>query len=141
MAFSSFLPSTEQNLILTGYVGTNMPVLSREIAEYLGLRPVLEGQYDARLSAFPVIQSDRGRVIVHVVNCDVDYEQDTIGAQQDVRVSIRTPDFLHDVNSGVLYNCKTGMDVPIAVYHRLGRLEMTIPELGRGAVVVIAGDD
>jgi len=109
-----------------------------KIAEYLGLRSILENHRDGHLSAFAVVQPERQRVIVHLVNYDIDYEHDSIFPKQDIRVSIPAPNFLQQATSGVLYNCKTGMDVPIAIHHRAGRLEWTIPEISLGAVIAIS---
>lgn len=112
-----------------------------KIAESLGLQPILENQHDGRLSAFAVVQPDRKRAIVHVVNYDVDYEQDSIYPKQNIRVTIPEPNFLQQGTSGVLFNCKTGMEVPIAIDQQSGRLEFTIPEIDLGSVIVISAQE
>ena len=108
-----------------------------KIADYLGLQPTIENHRDGTLSAFTVVQPERRRVMVHVVNYDIDYEKDSIYPKQNIRVSIAEPDFLKQAASGVLYNCKTGMDVPITIEHQDGRLQFTIPEIDLGSVIEI----
>jgi len=91
MAFSSFLPSTEQNLILTGYVGTNMPVLSREIAEYLGLPFVdVEALFAQRVDLTPdEIRAYYGETRLKAVEMEI-MQETALRRHSLIRVSGRT---------------------------------------------------
>ena len=133
--------SMETHDVGTKFYRRYTPELRNEvakIADYLQLQPIISKHRDGTLSAFSVVQPEQRRVIVHLVNYDVEYNRDSIFPKQDIRVSIAEPDFLKDTNSGVLYNCKTGLDVPIMIDHQAGRLEFTVPEVDLGSVVAIA---
>ena len=59
------------------------------LADRLELAPLVDGQSDGMVCAFPILQSERKRVVVHVVNYDVDYDRDAVC--EKTRIRIRVP--------------------------------------------------
>ena len=109
-----------------------------QVAEDTGLTSLLTDHRDGLLSAFPVLQPGRKRVVVHLVNYDVDYAQDAIRPKEDVRLTVPAPSFLGRDLQGVLYTFDGGDAVEIAVRRSEGMARCTIPEVGLGAVLVIS---
>jgi len=108
------------------------------LADDLGLAPLLKDQGDGLLSAFPVWQGDQGRVIVHLVNYDVDYARDAIRPKKDVHLTLPAPAFLAGQLEGVLYRCDGDHTTAVAVDRAGETVQCTIPEVGLGAVLVIS---
>ena len=108
------------------------------MAEELGLASMLKDHRDGRLSAFPVVQRDQRRVIVHLVNYDVDYARDAIRPKKDVHLTLPAPSFLTEQLKAVLYSCDGGHSAEVATLRDTGTVHCTIPEIGLGAVLVIS---
>jgi len=64
-----------------------------KLAASWGITPVLERPADGLVSAFPVLQEEAKRVVLHLVNYDVDYKHDAIREKTDVRITVPRPDF------------------------------------------------
>ncbi len=108
------------------------------LAGALGLRPILPAQSDGLVCAFPVVQPSRNRVVVHLVNYDVDGAGDEIRAKDKVRVEIARPAFLSEpLIASVYAPGHPAETVPVASSG--GRLMVTLPRLGVSADVVIEG--
>ena len=61
----------------------------------LGLAPLLERPFATVFCQhFPVWQRDQGRLVVHLVNYDVDYARDAIRPKKDVHLTLPAPAFL-----------------------------------------------
>jgi hypothetical protein len=133
----------------TGDVGANFyrqytPELRAEVAQLaddLGLAPLLPDHREGLLSAFPVVQPDRRRAVVHLVNYDVDYEADAIRPKSAVRLQLPAPSFLPGELKGTLYHCRGDRteDVPLSRDESL--IRCTIPRVDEGAVLVIETAD
>ncbi|MCO6455131.1 MAG: DUF1080 domain-containing protein [Pirellulaceae bacterium] len=138
---SGDVTSTETLDVGTRFYRQYTPELRAQIAnlaKYFGLRSMVEQPQSGVVSAFPVVQAREQRLVVHVVNYDVDYENDTIRPKREVQFSIAAPAFLPDAVDGALYHCGQGTERPLVIHHRGDRLEFSIPELGMGAVVEIS---
>ncbi|MAG94364.1 MAG: hypothetical protein CMJ48_11525 [Planctomycetaceae bacterium] len=109
------------------------------LADDLGLASLLKDRRDGLLSAFPVVQHDRRRVIVHLVNYDVDYARDVIRPKKDVRLTLPASSFSTGKLKGILYGPDGNRTTAVAVRRAKETLECTIPEIGQGAVLVISG--
>ena len=112
-----------------------------QVAEGLGLTSLLADHRDGLLSAFPILQPNRERVVVHLVNYDVDFAEDAIRPQENVRLTVPAPSFLGRDLQGVLYSCDGEDAADVAVHRAEGMARCTIPEVGLGAVLVISDAD
>ena len=112
-----------------------------QVAEDLGLTSLVADHRDGLLSAFPILQPNRERVVVHLVNYDVDYAEDAIRPQENVRLTVPAPSFLGRDLQGVLYSCDGEDAADVAVHRAEGMARCTIPEVGLGAVLVISDAD
>ena len=108
------------------------------LADDLGLMPLLKDHGAGLLSAFPVWQRDQGRVVVHLVNYDVDYAADAIRPKSDVHLTMPAPSFLAGQLKGVLYSCDGDHTAEVAILRDKDTVQCTIPEIGLGAVLVIS---
>jgi hypothetical protein len=108
------------------------------LADDLGLAPLLKDHGDGHLSAFPVLQRDQGRVVVHLVNYDVDYARDAIRPKKDVQLTLPAPSFLTGQLKAVLYSCDGDHTAEVAILREGETVHCTIPEIGLGAVLVIS---
>jgi hypothetical protein len=107
------------------------------LAEALGLASMVPGDESGLVSAFPVLQPERQRLIVHLVNCDIDYDKDRIRERTDVPLSLARPAFLRGTVAALLY--WPGQEPEALPVLASGeRLTFTVPHLGVTATVVIA---
>jgi len=65
-----------------------------KLAASWGITPVLERPADGLVSAFPVLQEEAKRVVLHLVNYDVDYQDDAIREKTDIEVTVPRPDYV-----------------------------------------------
>jgi hypothetical protein len=56
------------------------------LADRLGLAPLVDRQADGLVCAFPIVQREKERVVVHVVNNDVDDERDAVREKTEIRI-------------------------------------------------------
>jgi hypothetical protein len=108
------------------------------LADDLGLAPLLKDHGDGLLSAFPVRQRDQRRVVVHLVNYDVDYARDAIRTKKDVHLTLPVPSFLTGNLKGTLYSCDGDRTTAVAMRRATETVQCTIPKVGLGAVLVIS---
>jgi hypothetical protein len=107
------------------------------LAGSLGLVPVLSGQSSALASAFLIAHPEKKRLLVHLVNYDIDYEKDKIREQTGLVVNLARAGFLPDDVRARLY-------VPgeptrtLDTSNSKGHLSFSLPPLGVSAVVVIS---
>ena len=76
---------------------TYLPSLRQEIAhlaESLGIAPIIAGDADGLVTAFPIVQAHQRRIVVHLVNCNIDYERDAIRRKSGLVVRLPRADFL-----------------------------------------------
>jgi 3-keto-disaccharide hydrolase len=132
---------TETHDVGTRFFRDYTPELRSQVArmaEDLGLSSILRDHHDGLLSAFPVLQSDRRRLVVHLVNYDVDYGSDVIRPKKDVDLMLLTPSFLGGKLNATLYGCDEEHATELDIRHDEKAIRCTIPEVGLGAVVVIS---
>lgn len=133
--------STETHDVGTKFFREYEPEARAQIAsmaEDLGLVSMLKNHREGLLSAFPVLQEDRRRAVVHLVNYDVDYAGDSVRSKKDIHLTLPASAFLANEIEGNLYNCDNH-DVTNLGVRRIGKtIQCTIPEVGGGAVIVIS---
>jgi len=112
-----------------------------ELATDLGLTPSVEGESTGLLSAFPVVQQDRERLIVHLVNYDIDYDNDTIRPQNNVRLRLPLPTFLRDGQVATLHRLDDPQPSSLAVEVVGDSIRCTVSDIAMGAVLVISRPD
>jgi hypothetical protein len=56
------------------------------LADRLGLTPLVDRPADGLVCAVPILQGERGRVVVHVVNYDVDEDRDAVREKTHLRI-------------------------------------------------------
>jgi hypothetical protein len=109
-----------------------------QLARSLGLAPVLRRETSGLVSVFPVAQPGKRRLVLHLVNYDIDYERDRIREKADVEFDLARPGFLPDrVTAHLLI--PDGPERTLNVSDSKGRLSFTLLPLGVCATVVISG--
>ncbi len=124
----------------SNFFKTYRPELRTEIgrlAESLGLVSVVPGETSGMVSAFPVVQPDRKRLVLHLVNGDIDYSKDTIRPKADVAVSLPAPGFLPG-NAMARWHIPGGEPRTLQVLRSAGRLSFSLPRLDGWATVVVS---
>ncbi|MFH0945680.1 MAG: hypothetical protein V2A76_10825 [Planctomycetota bacterium] len=119
--------------------GCNAPRRERvlELAGFLGLSSILEKKVDGLVSAFPILQPERRRLVVHLVNYDVDYEQDVIREKTATRVRLERPPFLSDPVEATLFIKGVAHPEQLDVTASETSISFEIPRLGLSASVVL----
>ena len=119
------------------------PVLRDEIhqlARTLGLAAVLGKEHTGLVSAFPIVRPHGNRVVVHLVNYDVDVEKDVVREKTNVRIQL--PSKL--VRTGRLQAQLHGADFPepqdLAIEAGIDTITCEVPRLRAAASVVILSD-
>jgi hypothetical protein len=108
-----------------------------QLAQSLGLAPMLAGEASGLLGVFPIVQAGKQRLVLHLVNYDIDYERDKIRERADLVLNLARPDFLPDNVTARLY-VPGGPTRTLHVDDSRGRLMFSIPPLGVSATVVIS---
>lgn len=117
------------------------PKLREEIgklAEQLGLSSILDRSPDGLVSAFSIVQPERKRVVVHVVNYDVDYDADTTREKANLRIKIPTRSFLSPDVKADLYAPNAAGPEELEVALSGGVISCTIPRLAISVSVVFS---
>jgi hypothetical protein len=86
------MSSTRSNDVGSAFFKTHHAKFRKQIAglaERLELATLVDPQADGLVCAFPILQTDKERVVVHVVNYDVDYDRDAV--REKTRIRIRMP--------------------------------------------------
>jgi len=109
------------------------------LAEKLGLASVLPEQQDGLVCAYPILQPEQKRAVIHLVNYDVDAKDDAIKQKENIRVRLPRPDFLS--GEPMLSLSAPGMESPqaIPVVASGDMLECVVPNLGIYATLTITG--
>jgi hypothetical protein len=107
------------------------------LAQSLGLAPILAGEASELVSVFPIVQPGSRRLVLHLVNYDIDYERDRIRAKADLVVNLARPDLLPDDVTARLY-VPGGPTRTLDVNDSKGRLSFSLPPLPVSATVVIS---
>lgn len=108
-----------------------------ELAEFLGLSSILEREVAGLVSAFPIMQPESRRVVVHLVNYDVDYERDAIREKTGIRVRLTRPPFLADPMEASLYGAGGNPPERLEVTVSNGIISFEVPRLDLFASVAL----
>jgi hypothetical protein len=141
MVLSGHITETWTDDVASNFFRTYDPKSRRELcnlAEQLGLSSLVEGQADGLIGAFPILQPEKKRLVIHLVNYDVDYDNDAIREKTDVAVKVVRPAFLSGEVRGQLYapGLEEPRSLPVTVSE--GGVACTIPRLGIAASVVLS---
>jgi hypothetical protein len=109
-----------------------------DLAERLGLSSTLTREPDGLVCAFPILQPNRGRIVVHLVNYDVDFEQDAIREKFDITVRVPRPVYFNADIEAKLYAAGMEAPQPLTVDQTSTHIECTVPRLGISADLVFA---
>jgi len=109
------------------------------LAEKLGLASVLPEQQDGLVCAYPILQPEQKRAVIHLVNYDVDAKDDAIKQKENLRVRLPRPDFLS--GDPTLSLSASGAEAPqaIPVVASGDAIECVVPNLGIYATLTITG--
>jgi hypothetical protein len=111
-----------------------------DLADMLGLQSLLSGASNGMVGTFPVVQPERGRTVVHLVNYDVDLVNDEIREQPSFTVSLPLALLPKGNFQAELFasDLKTALSVPIKT--DATAITCTIPRLQSSATLVISGN-
>lgn len=110
------------------------------LGEFLHAPSVVPSRADGLVCAYPVVQPERLRMVVHLVNYDVDMDGDTVRPKHGIELAVPRPDFLLEPISATLaVPGGTANPRPIPVDCSGGLVMCTVPTLSAYAAVVIAG--
>lgn len=141
MILSGQVIETWTDDVASNFFRTYDPKLRSELcnlAEQLGLSSILDRQADGLIGAFPILQPEKKRLIIHLVNYDVDYDNDAIREKTDITVKVARPAFLSGEIQARLY--APGLERPGDLQATVsdGAVACTIPRLAIAASVVFS---
>ena len=107
------------------------------LADAVGAESILDEKYNGVVGAFPVVQPRRKRIVVHLVNYDVDTKKDKIREKTEVRVKL--PMAMEGSGSlrAEIYTLDAMKPQPVPLEHSGETVSCTIPRLGCAATLVI----
>jgi hypothetical protein len=117
------------------------PTLRRQmcqLVERVGVRPVLDGDPDGLVGAFPIVQAERKRVVVHVVNYDVDLDGDAIREKKGLEVVIPRDRLSAPKVRGDLYVAGSPRPTSLEVRVTQSSVRCIIPRVGVSASLVLS---
>jgi hypothetical protein len=107
------------------------------MAEDLGSAAVLPDHQDGLLAAFPLEQPERKRMVIHLVNYDIDLAEDAIRRKENVRLSLACPEFISGkIQATVLHIDGSAAQIPAALDNAV--ITTTVPAIEEAAVVILA---
>jgi len=107
-----------------------------QLADALGVEPTILGDQGGMVTAYPVLQPEAKRVVVHLVNCDIDYERDVVREKTSVAVQVGAPSYMRGKITAQLYTAG-GSPESLDVILSAGRLSCLVPRLGSYASLVL----
>jgi hypothetical protein len=108
-----------------------------DLAKALGLKSVLKRKPDGLVSAFPILQPEKRRMVVHLINYDVDYSNDSVREKTDIAIRIFRPDFLTGPVEGLWYAPGLGEPERIVVDASGDALSCVVPRLATTGALVL----
>jgi hypothetical protein len=109
------------------------------LAEGRGMAPLTSGEPTGLVGVFPVSQRDRKRLLVHLVNYDIDYAKDAIRDKTDVVLNVPRPAFLSGAVVSRLYTVASEPQA-LTVVSSEKHLRLSVPRLGMWGVVVVESE-
>ncbi|HLJ10233.1 MAG TPA: hypothetical protein VKU82_03540, partial [Planctomycetaceae bacterium] len=126
----------------SNYFKTYEPELRAQVgtlAQSLGISPLISGEDKGLIGAFPVRQPALKRLVLHLVNYDVDYAKDAIREKRDVAINVLRPDFLPEHVIARLYSAeKDAQSLDIVASD--DALQISVPHLGVWATIAVTGE-
>jgi hypothetical protein len=107
------------------------------LAESLGIFPLTAGPPTGLVGVFPIRQPDHKRLVVHLVNYDIDYAKDAIREKTDVAITVQRPAFLPRKVVARLHTPNADPQL-IEIVSSPDRLQLSVPRLGVWASVIVA---
>ena len=107
------------------------------MAKELGQASLLVEHKDGLLAAFPITQPDRQRLVIHLVNYDVDDSRDEIRTKRDVKLTVPTP---AQPSTTATVHHSDGRSETLAISIAEGKLELVVPTVKAAAAVVIGNE-
>jgi hypothetical protein len=109
-----------------------------QLARKVGVRPLLESDPDGLVGAFPILQPTTKRVVIHVVNYDVDFDADAIREKTNIAVVIPRYHFSAPKVRGELHVAGAPRPTPLEVTVTADGLRSVIPRLDLSASLVFS---
>ena len=107
------------------------------LADALGLTPVLAKECNALVGAFSVVQPDHRRVVVHLVNYDIDRDADTAREKADIVIALPRSLLPEGTLEAEVHVPGKAEALPVAVKSTAESTTCTVPSLKTAATVVI----
>ena len=111
-----------------------------DLAEAVGVAPILEESQTALVGAFPAVQPDRRRVVVHLVNYDVDRAKDSVREKTDVVVKLPVTMFEDGQLQAEVWTPDAADPRPVPLDRSGGIVSCTVPRLGGAATLAIRAE-
>jgi hypothetical protein len=110
------------------------------MAAELGSTSLIPQHQDGLLAAFPVVQPEKKRLVVHLVNYDVDLPRDEIRRKENVALKIPRPDFISAAaRATVLHLDGSSIETPVTMENTI--MTLTVPAIDESATIVLAPAD
>jgi hypothetical protein len=109
-----------------------------QLARKVGVRPVLDSDTDGLVGAFPVLQTARNRVVIHIINYDVDIDADAIREKTNLAVVIPRSRFSTPNVRGELYAPGPPQPTPLEVTVTGNSVRCIIPRIAVSASLVLS---
>jgi hypothetical protein len=109
-----------------------------QLARRVGVRPLLDRDPDGLVAAFPILQPTRKRVVIHIVNYDVDLDADTFREKTNLEVAIARSHLSSLSVRGDLYVAGASRPTPLAVTLTVDEMRCVIPSIALSATLVLS---
>jgi hypothetical protein len=107
-----------------------------KMATELGSASVMPDRQDGLLAAFPILQPDKKRIIVHLVNYDVDHANDAIRREENVVLTVRCPEFISGAVRATLVHLD-GRTIEAPASLENATITVTAPAVDEAAAIVL----
>jgi hypothetical protein len=121
------------------YFRSYEPAMRSEVcrlADAAGALSMTPTDQSGLVTAFPLLQPQQQRLVVHLVNCDIDDASDSIREKTNVALTVPRPEFLRGPLVASL-EVPGGQPEALAVAATDTALTLTVPRLGVSGAVVI----
>lgn len=108
------------------------------LAKMLGILPVSVGEGDGLVCAYPLVQPEKNRVIVHLVNYDLDNENNVLREKADLVVKLPRPAFLTGDIKAILYSIGAEQAEVLPIEATESMLSCNVSKLVLGATIVFS---
>ncbi|MGQ0636569.1 MAG: hypothetical protein ACT4QC_18300 [Planctomycetaceae bacterium] len=129
------------NDVGSAFFGSHKPELRGQIlqlAKKIGLHSTVDRVPDGLVSAFPILQPARKRIVVHIVNYDVDIDHDAVRQKTGLSITLPRNSLASQNVRGELYVDGALQPKPLEVTSTPEGLRCVIPRLGIFASLVFS---